>query len=55
VQVQPQLSYYILLVNIVIYFAGLAAGWLEGGDVSEDYFLSLAKVNSEIELGQYYR
>lgn len=53
--VQPKLSYYILLLNILIYAAGLTARWFDGSGVAEDYFLSLAKVNSEIEAGQYYR
>jgi hypothetical protein len=53
--VEPKLSYYILLLNILIYAAGLAAGWFDGSVVSEDYFFNLAKVNSEIEGGQYYR
>ncbi len=55
-QIKPRWSYLLLAINVGVYAAGLVAGLgPEGTDASQDYFLALAKVDSAIESGEYYR
>lgn len=53
---KPRWSYLLLAINVGVYAAGLVAGLgPEGADASQDYFLALAKIDSAIESGEYYR
>ena len=55
-QIKPRWAYLLLAINVGVYSAGLVAGLgPEGADASQDYFLALAKIDSAIESGEYYR
>jgi hypothetical protein len=55
-QIKPRLAYLLLAINLGVYAAGIVAGLgPEGGDAQQDYFLALAKIDSGIETGEYYR
>ena len=52
---QPVLAYVVLALNIAVYGYGIFIALTDGGDASNDYFLSLAKVNEDVLNGQYWR
>ncbi|KAK9818358.1 hypothetical protein WJX72_011269 [[Myrmecia] bisecta] len=54
-KVRPRLAYLMLGANLALYGLGLAVGFAEGREASEDYFLALANLNDEIQHGEYYR
>lgn len=55
-QIKPRLAYLLLAINIGVYAAGLVAGFgPEGADAQQDYFLALAKTDTGVEAGEYYR
>lgn len=54
-QVKPVLSYVVLLLNLLVYCYGILIALTQGGEASNDYFLSLAKVNENVMNGEYYR
>lgn len=54
-QVKPVLSYVVLSLNLLVYCYGILIAVTQGGEASNDYFLSLAKVNENVMNGEYYR
>ena len=52
---KPVLSYVILALNLMVYGNGVFIALTQGGDASNDYFLSLAKINENVVNGEYYR
>ena len=54
-QVKPVLSYVVLALNLMVYGNGIFIALTQGGDASNDYFLSLAKINENVVNGEYYR
>lgn len=54
-QVQPNLAYGLLLINLAVYGAGIALALTRGNDYSNDWFLSLAKMNEKVADGEFYR
>lgn len=54
-QVKPVLSYVVLSLNLLVYSYGILIALTQGGDASNEYFLSLAKVNENVMNGEYYR
>ena len=53
--VQPRVTYALLAVNLSVYAAGIAIALLDNGEASNEFFLLLAKINSEVAAGQYWR
>ena len=49
------LSYVVLSLNLAVYSYGIFIALTQGGDASNDYFLSLAKVNENVLNGEYWR
>lgn len=54
-QVKPVLSYIVLGLNLMVYSYGILIALTQGGDASNEYFLSLAKVNENVMNGEYWR
>lgn len=54
-QVKPILSYAVLGLNLAVYSVGIAIALTQGGDASNEYFLSLAKINENVMNGEYWR
>lgn len=55
-KIKPRIAYLLLAINLGVYAAGIVAGLGPGGsDAQQDYFLALAKIDSGIEAGEYYR
>jgi hypothetical protein len=46
--VEPCVSYALLAANLSVYAAGIAIALLDSGEASNEFFLLLAKVNSEV-------
>jgi hypothetical protein len=46
--VQPRVSYFFLVANLSVYAAGIVIALTQGNEASNDFFLLLAKVNSEV-------
>lgn len=46
--VQPRVSYVFLVANLSVYAAGIVLAFTQGNEASNDFFLLLAKVNSEV-------
>ena len=54
-QVEPYIAYGLLLLNLAVYGAGVALALTQGNDFSNDWFLSLAKMNDKVASGELYR
>lgn len=55
VQVKPYLAYALLFLNLAVYGAGVGLALTQGNDFSNEWFLSLAKVNDKVASGEFYR
>ena len=55
VQVEPYIAYGLLFLNLAVYGAGVALALTQGNDFSNDWFLSLAKMNDKVANGELYR
>lgn len=53
--VPPRLTYVLLGANLAVYGWGVYLALTQGPDASNDYFLDLAKDNSAVLAGEYYR
>lgn len=53
--VQPRLTYLLLAVNLAVYSAGVTIALTGGNEASNDFFLQLAKDNSAVVAGEYWR
>ncbi|EIE25226.1 rhomboid-domain-containing protein [Coccomyxa subellipsoidea C-169] len=53
--VKPYLAYALLFLNLAVYGAGIAVALTQGNDASNEWFLSLAKVNEKVASGEFYR
>ena len=54
-QVKPYLSYVLLFLNLAVYGGGIAIALTQSNDASNEWFLSLAKVNDRVAGGEFYR
>ncbi len=54
-QVDPYIAYGLLFLNLAVYGAGIALALTQGNDFSNDWFLSLAKMNDKVANGELYR
>ena len=54
-QVEPYIAYGLLLLNLAVYGAGVALALTQGNDFSNEWFLSLAKINDKVASGELYR
>ena len=54
-QVPPRLSYVLLFLNLALYGGGIAIALTQGNDASNEWFLSLAKMNDKVAGGEFYR
>ncbi len=54
-QVEPNIAYGLLLLNMAVYGAGVGLALTQGNDASNEWFLSLAKVNDKVASGELYR
>ena len=55
VQVDPYIAYGLLFLNLAVYGAGIGLALTQGNDFSNDWFLSLAKINEKVAGGELYR
>jgi hypothetical protein len=55
VQVPPRLAYVLLFLNLAVYGGGIAIALTQGNDASNEWFLSLAKMNDKVAAGEFYR
>ena len=55
VQVDPYIAYGLLFLNLAVYGAGIGLALTQGNDFSNDWFLSLAKINEKVAGGEFYR
>ncbi|CAL8461793.1 g1324 [Coccomyxa elongata] len=53
--VTPYLAYALLFLNLAVYGAGIGLALTQGNDFSNEWFLSLAKINEKIASGEVYR
>ena len=51
----PYIAYGLLFLNLAVYGAGIALALTQGNDFSNDWFLSLAKMNDKVANGELYR
>ena len=54
-QVDPYIAYGLLFLNLAVYGAGIGLALTQGNDFSNDWFLSLAKINEKVAGGEFYR
>ena len=54
-QVTPYLSYFLLFLQLAVYGAGIGIALTQGNDASNEWFLSLAKMNGPVASGEFYR
>ncbi len=55
VKVTPYLAYALLFLNLAVYGAGIGLALTQGNDFSNEWFLSLAKINEKVASGEVYR
>lgn len=54
-KVTPYLAYALLFLNLAVYGAGIGLALTQGNNASNEWFLSLAKVNEKVAGGEFYR